>query len=71
MADIDKVREGLIHHLNRQCAGCPYSDKPDGCLIEALLPDVLETIDENRELHEHVDKLHGGIEALRDAMMGR
>lgn len=68
MTDLKTITDGLRHHINKTCAGCPYSKfikAPDGCLLGGLMPEALEMLTEQ---DRHINELHRGIEALRDAM---
>lgn len=65
MFDAERIKNGLRNHIDRTCAGCSYAGKPNGCLIEGLLPDALALIEAQER---HIKDMHDGVVALRDAM---
>ena len=68
MTDLKTITDGLRHHIDRTCAGCPYSKfvkAPDGCLLGGLMPEALEMLTEQ---DKHITELHKGIEGLREAL---
>jgi hypothetical protein len=70
MTDLKTITDGLRHHINKTCAGCPYSKfikAPEGCLLGGLMPEALEALTEQ---DKHINELHRGIEDLREAMRG-
>ena len=68
MTDLKTITDGLRHHIDRRCAGCPYSKfikAPEGCLLGGLMPEALEALtDQDR----HINELHRGIVELREEL---
>lgn len=56
LPDVAKVTDGLRHHIDRTCKGCPYSGRPEGCLIEGLLPDALALIEAQAGTLDEIDR---------------
>lgn len=60
--DVTKVTEGLRHHLGHRCEGCPYSERPSGCLNDGLMTDALKVIEEQTRMLDEIDDLVSDLE---------